>query len=175
MAARVGWQAIRARLSKSDSASLVAIIHDLYDASSDNRLFLHARVLGARGEVDKYRKLVEDAVYPDPFSRKPVKIAEAKRLIQHYRRATADEAGTADLLLTAVAAGTAQAVDLGYGDESYFASLLRMLETAMNTIQQLPPKVQSKFVARVDSIANNAARIGWGYGDAVRDLAAWPE
>jgi hypothetical protein len=175
MTARGNWKTLRMRLAKLDTASLVAVVRDLYEASPDNRRFLHARLLGGRGELDKYRRLVEDAVFPDPLSRKPVRIAEAKRLIRHYGNATGDQVGVADLLLSAVAAGTEQAADLGYGNDSYFTSLLGMLGTAVGTIQRLPAKERPAFAKRLDSIAHRAAPVGWGYGDAVREMVAWPK
>jgi len=66
--------------------------------------------------------LVADAVYPDPFSRRRVSLRDASTAITEYRRSTGDLSGTVDLMLTCLEAGTEQAADLGYGDESYFAA-----------------------------------------------------
>ena len=46
----------------------------VYRSSAENRRFLHARLLGSEMELDKYRQLVEDAIYPDPLSRHPVRV-----------------------------------------------------------------------------------------------------
>jgi hypothetical protein len=59
---------------------------------------------------------VIDAVFPDPLSRKQVRIGEAERLIRHYRLSTGDQTGGIDLMVGMVEAGTEQAADLGYGD-----------------------------------------------------------
>jgi hypothetical protein len=109
------WSSVKAQLQQLDRGPLVSLLGDLYRSSPENRRFLHARLLGSQLELDKYRKLVVDAVYLDPFSQRPVRVKEAERLIRHYRQATNDAEGTVDLMLSFVEAGTDQAADLGYG------------------------------------------------------------
>jgi hypothetical protein len=67
------WADIKTKLAGFDSKGLVGLVHDLYEASPANRRFLHARLHPSPSAVEKYRRLVADAVFPDPFSRlKPV-------------------------------------------------------------------------------------------------------
>ena len=71
-----------------DSDELIELVRDLYRTSVDNRRFLHTRVLGADVETATYRQLIVEAIYPDPLSQRPVRVAEAERLLRHYRRMT---------------------------------------------------------------------------------------
>ena len=82
------WASVKARLQQLERGALVSLLEGIYRSSPENRRFLHARLLGSQIELDKYRKLVADAVYPDPFSQRPVRVKEAERLIRHYRQAT---------------------------------------------------------------------------------------
>ncbi len=166
------WASVKARLDRRSPDSLVSLIADLYRASADNRRFLHARFLGTEVEIATYRKLVEEAIYPDPFSRRPVRIGEAQRLVRQYRQATDDIAGTIELTLTLVEAGTEQAADLGYGDERYFGALERALDAVVKDVNQLEPDALERVVARLRRVAARSAAIGWGYGDYVQDLVA---
>jgi hypothetical protein len=115
---------------------------------------------------------VIDAIYPDPLGRRRVSVAEAERLIRHYRLSTHDEPGVVDLMLSMVEAGTEQSADLGYGDESYFGSLERVLEGVVKTLPLLPASARPRVVQRLQALAARADSTGWGYGDAVREITA---
>jgi hypothetical protein len=83
-----GWAAVRKQLDSFNRASLLALVHELYDANASNRRFLEARLLTSSMSIEKYRRLVADAVYPHPFSRRQVSIRDATASITEYRRAT---------------------------------------------------------------------------------------
>src|SRR5262245_39166192 len=94
--------------------------------------------------LEKYRRLVTDAVYPAAFSRRQVSMRDATMTISEYRRSTGDVAGTVDLMLTFLEAGTEQAADLGYGDESYFGALERKLDAIAKSWPDLSPGDREK-------------------------------
>ncbi len=167
-----GWGAIKAKLKGLSVPELVALIRNLYQASPENRRFLRGRLVPTAADLEEYRGRVIDAVYPDPLSRRQVRIGEAERLIRHYRLSTGDESGAVDLMLALVEAGTEQAVDLGFGDDGYFASLERVLESAVKAIPSLPVSAQVSLVQRLRWVAERSSSTGWGYGDAVREITA---
>jgi hypothetical protein len=169
---QTGWAAIRKQLDSFDRAGLLALVHDLYDASASNRRFLAARLLTSSMSIEKYRRLVADAVYPDPFSRRQVSIRDATAAISEYQRATGDVVGTVDLMLTFVEAGTEQAADLGYGDDPYFAALERKLDTVAKLWPELSPQERCGAAKRLDWLRKRAQDIGYGYGDYVADVVA---
>ena len=109
---RSTWSEVKARLQTFDCEDLVSLVADLYDSSAANRRFLHSRLTPGSGTVEEYRRVVADAIYPDPFSTRRVSIRDAAAAITAYQRATGDASGTVDLLLTFVEAGTEQAADL---------------------------------------------------------------
>ncbi len=76
-------------------------------------------------------------------------------------------------MVSLVEAGTEQAVDLGFGDDgSYFASLERVLDSAVKAIPSLPVSAQVSLVQRLRRVAERSSSTGWGYGDAVREITA---
>lgn len=163
------WSELKQRLARKTLPELLKILRDLHDLSPANRRFLQARLLPADGDIERYRQQLRDAIYPDPFSRRPISVAAAKQVIRQYQRATADPIGTLDLRLTFVEQGTEQAVDLGFGDERYFASLESMLTVALESVRALPVEESHRFLPRIARLRDNASRIGWGYGDFVED------
>ena len=161
---------MKARLQTFDRAGLVSLLADLYDASAANRRFLHSRLTPGRGTVEEYRRLVADAIYPDPFSTRRVSIRDAAAAITDYQRATGDVSGTVDLMLTFVEAGTEQAVDLGYGDAAYFGALEKRLIAIVKAFDTLPALERANARGRLERVRARARQIGWGFGDVVDDV-----
>jgi hypothetical protein len=164
------WNQLKHQLREVPSAKLLEVIRDLYRLSSENRRFLEARFLSSNDMIERYRQLVSKAVNPDPFSRRPVSIAEAKQLIREYEQATQDPIGITDLRLTFVEQGTNQALELGYGDEKYFASLASTLNLALESMQYLPSGARQQYLPRLTDLRDRGSQLGWGYGDFLWEL-----
>ena len=170
--AEPSWGDIRKKIETFDRKGLVALVHDLYGASTANRRFLHARLLPSPSSLDRFRRLVANAIYPDPFSRRQISLRDASAAITEYRRSTGDDAGTVDLMLTFIEAGTEQAADLGYGDETYFSALENKIAAILKYWPRLLPTTQAQTASRLASVGERAKVIGWGYGDYVDDVVA---
>ena len=169
---RPSWSNVKASLSSMDRAGLVGLVRDLYEASTSNRRFLHARFVPAADTLGEYRDLVNKAVFPDPFSQRPIRLRDAAAAVIDYKRSTGDLVGVVDLLLTFVEAGTEQAADLGYGDDAYFSTLERKVDEAVSMLDALPDEARGEAVARFIRLAEYQQKIGWGYGDYLADVAA---
>jgi hypothetical protein len=161
---------MKAVLKGFSAPALLALVQDLYDVSPENRQFLQGRLLPTSAGLEKYRTRVMDAVFPDPLSRKQVRVGEAERLIRHYRLSTGDQTGVVDLMVAMVEAGTEQAADLGYANETYLAALERVLRSVVDALPSLPESARSSIVQRLRHVADRAKSTGWGYGDAVREI-----
>ena len=138
VAKRKKWSDVKARLETFDRKGLVSLLKDLYDARVDNRRFLHSRLTPGSLAIEEYRRLVADAIYPDPFSKRQVSVRDAAAAIVDYRRSTGDVSGTVDLMLTFLEAGTEQSADLGYGEEAYFQALQIRLDAVVKEFDSLP-------------------------------------
>lgn len=156
---------MKARVETFDRTGLLGLIADLYEASPANRRFLESRLFPASGAIEEYRRMVRAAIYPDPFSRRRISVRDASAVITEYRRATGDVAGTVDLMLSFVEAGTEQAVDLGYGDDAYFNALENKLNAIAKAFDELPARARCTMTARLRRVRDRGKDIGWGYGD----------
>jgi hypothetical protein len=166
------WGNVKASLDRMDRSGLVGVIHDLYKASNVNRRFLHARFVPAAPALEEYRRLVREAVFPDPLSQRPIRLRDATAAITEYKRATGDLAGTVDLMLEFVEAGTEQAADLGYGEDAYFAALERKVRDVLRSLDALPDTDRRAVIARLIKLGEYQGTIGWGYCDLLGDVAA---
>ena len=90
-----GWQNIRRQLDDWSKPALVALVKDLHDASPDNRDFLLARFQAeenASVALEKYRHKIVEQFFPARGDGK-LKLAEARKAIRDYRRATGNLTG----------------------------------------------------------------------------------
>jgi hypothetical protein len=170
------WSAIRARLATYDHAALLDVLQQMFAHSPEAQTFLASHVLGQSDHaatLDAYRQDIIDIFYPagGPSWEYGLDLPGAQRLIQIYRQATLDIAGTLELMLTLVETGTRFTNDYGDIDEVYYLALAATLAD-LSDLLQMPagrpfyPAIRERLLAINDA----AADIGWGYGDAVADL-----
>ena len=168
-----GFGRIRSTLLKQEPTELIRLIGELYRLSKENRRFVEARLGEAGKQLPVYRQFVAECLGPDPLRKgAKVRIAEAKRAISQYERATGDAAGTAELMLTFVEQGTEFAADLGYGDEDFFSALEGMLSRALDGLQRCTEQLRQSMRPRLIRLSELARDIGWGYGGFVNDVIA---
>lgn len=159
-----GWQNIRRQLDDWSKPALIALVKDLHDTSPDNRDFLLARFPAeedASAALEKYRHKIVEQFFPARGDGK-LKLAEARKAIRDYRKATGNLTGTIDLMLTYVENGTEFTHEFGDINESFYNSL----ESALNEMAQLlmreGKELYPRFRERVRRLATLADGIGWG-------------
>jgi hypothetical protein len=166
-----GWQNIRRQLDDWSKPALVALVKDLHDASPDNRDFLLARFQAeenAGAALEKYRRKIVEQFFPARGDGK-LKLAEARKAIRDYRKATGNLMGTIDLMLTYVENGTEFTHEFGDINESFYNSLESVLNEMAQQLMHDGTELYPRFRERIRRLATLADGIGWGYGDAVRD------
>ena len=171
-----GWSAIRAHLATLDKPALLALLKELHDAADVNRDLLRARCLTAPtgapdpALLEKYRRRIVDQFFPDRGFGK-LKLGEARQAVRDYRKATADEAGTRDLLLTYVEQGTAFTCMYGDITESFYNSLESAAAELQRLLQRAGAPAYAPLQERIQKVASSAGNIGWGFGDSMRGWA----
>jgi len=165
-----GWQNVRRQLDDWSKPVLIALVKDLYDASSDNRDFLQARFQteeAAGTALEKYRRKIVEQFFPARGEGK-LKLVEARKAIRDYRKATGNLTGTIDLMLTYVESGTEFTHQFGDINESFYNSLESVLNEMAQLLMREGSELYPRFRERVQRLATHADGIGWGYGDALR-------
>lgn len=166
-----GWQSVRQKLSDWSKPALIALVKDLYEVSPDNRDFLHARFQAEEDDgtaLEKYRGKIVEQFFPARGFGK-LKLAEARKAIRDYQKATGNLAGGIDLLLTYVENGTGFTREFGDINESFYNSLESVLNEMVRLLLCESPESYPRFRERIRRLATLADGIGWGYGDVVRD------
>jgi hypothetical protein len=165
------WSDVRKVLVRGDPAEFIDLIKELYDASPANRDFLHAR-FAANPDDDSalrpYLKRITTQFYPSRGYGK-LNLAEARRAIRDYRKATGNVAGTAELMLTYVENGTAFTCEYGDINSAFYSSLESVLGELVTLLCTDGRELYPRFRDRIQQLATHAGSIGWGYGDFLRE------
>lgn len=170
------WNDVRTVLASHSSVKLADLVRNLYNLSQENRDFLNARYLPSQDRLGPYKKMIDESIYPDMYSNKPIRISAAKKAISQYAKATNDKAGTLELMVYFVERGTQFTVNYGDIHEAFYSSLESMFGRVLDILKRNDPEVIERFLPRLTAIRDNAAGIGWGYHDYLRDalLGAFP-
>ena len=172
-----GWSLIRQQTKDWSRPALLALIKDLHDASSANRDFLRARFQAedAGGEaLEMFRKRIVEQFFPRRGYGK-LKLAEARKAIRDYRKATGNIAGTIDLMLTYVENGTAFTREFGDINEAYYNSLESVMNEMAGLLCKEGAELYPRFRERIRRLESQADHIGWGYGDFLREQVGFLE
>jgi hypothetical protein len=172
-----GWQNVRRHLNGWSKPALIALMKDLYEASMENRDFLQARFQAEESDsaaLEKYRRKIVNQFFPARGVGK-LKLADARKAIRDYRKATGNLENTIDLLLTYVENGTNFTLQFGDINAAFYNSL----ESALNEMVQLLwrdcPASYPRFRERIQKLETHVNHIGWGYGDSLRDRVFYLE
>jgi len=141
------------------------LVQDLYAAHPDNRTFLHTRFGLGEDVLESYKQTIDRWLWPDAFRKQDTSVAKAKQAISNYKKAVGDPAGLAELMVFYCEQASGFASDLGYQDESYFNSLVRMFEQALATATSLPNDTRDALIARLDRVRSISHKCGYGVGD----------
>lgn len=66
------WSDVKAAIADFERSALISLISDLYAYSTPNKNFLHARFSLGSDALKPYKKIIEDALFPDVMSNDPV-------------------------------------------------------------------------------------------------------
>lgn len=171
------WSDVKAAVSSFERPALLGLIADLYAFSPENKEFLHARFSLGADVLKPYKKVIEEALFPDVMSDDDVEIAVAKKAIANYGKAVGDPKGMLELMIYFVECGANFSLDTGYGDEEFFESLERMYEKAIKLLLTLDEKTVDEYYDRFEELMTSTNNIGWGFHDMLSEIfyEAFPE
>ena len=164
-----GWSSVRAQLRGWRQPALVTLIKDLYDSSSANRDFLHARFQAEQtggAALEAYRRKIIEQFFPSRGFGK-LKLAEARKAIRDYRKAAGNAAGAVELMLTFVENGTEFTLQFGDIDGPFYNHLASVLNEMVELLCQ-DAELYPRFRERSVRLERRAGNLGWGYGDHLR-------
>lgn len=166
------WTTIRAQLATLDKPELLALVKDLYQAAPGNRDFLHARYSPQEGgteALEAYRRKIVEQFFPARGFGK-LKLAEARKAIRDYRKATGQLVGTVELMMTYVENGAQFTQEYGDIDERFYDSVESVLDELAALLLGEARALYPQFKYRLTHLKHMSDGIGWGFGDHVQEV-----
>lgn len=169
---KISRRNIKARLAETEREALTALVADLYELAEENRAFIDARLRLTADPLAPFRERIKGALYPDPVSRQPIRLAAGRKALRDYRRAVGDPEGILDLLVYYVECGTRFTVEYGDTYEQFYSSLESVFDEAVTKLESADPEMVERFLPRLRVVVQSASRVGWGYYDYLTDRLA---
>ncbi len=166
------WSDVKAKLAYFDRPGLLGLVQDLYAASKENRMFLHARFDLGNDGLKPYKETIDRWLWPDVLRNQDASVVKAKQAISSYKKAAGEPAGLAELMVFYCERAVGFCSDVGYQDESYLNALVRMFEQALTVTDQLSVSERTALVARLDHTRAVGHNLGYGVGDDMDSLLA---
>jgi hypothetical protein len=166
------WSDVKAALSDIDRAGLLALVQDLYTASSDNRTFLHARFALGAEPLKPYKTIIDRWLFPDVLKDQGYSVAKAKKAIADYKKAIGHPDALAELMVYYCERASGFSNEYGMQDEGYYDALIRMFEQALEVMDTLPEARQSELLGRLDDVCQISHNFGYGVSDCMDHLLA---
>jgi hypothetical protein len=157
------WSDIKPKLADFDRAGLLGLVQDLYAVSKDNQNFLNAR-FGVGDVLGVYKATIERWLWPNVYKNQDYSVAKAKKAIADFKKAIAQPAGLAELMVFYCEQASGFSDDIGMDDVGYYDALVRMFEQALKLTMTLPEAQREEFLERLEDIRAWGQGMGWGLG-----------
>lgn len=159
------WSDVKAKLADFDRAGLLGLVQDLYAASKDNQIFLHARFGLGKDVLKPYKVTIDRWLCPDVYKNQDYSVAKAKKPIADYKKAIGQQVGLAELMVFYCEQAIGFSSEFGLDDEGYYSALVRMFEQALKVVVNLPEPQRESFLDRLNDVRVMGRNVGWGVGD----------
>ena len=164
------WSDVKARLHGFSQDGLVALIHDLYLAGKDNRVFLHTRFALDGDALEPYKRAIDRWIFPDIFRNAPHSVSKAKAAISDYKKATGDVPGLVELMVFYCERAASFSSEVALDDAGYHDALVRMFGRALDAIPGLPGRERIVMLARLNEVRDICEDVGFGVAEDMAGL-----
>lgn len=164
---KISWSDIKRSVSDYGKEEFIRLIGDLYSLNQENKRFLESRCIPSPDRLTPYKEIISDAVFPDMYSNKPIRLSVGKKAISDYKKATHDPVGVIELMVYFLESGTGFTVAYGDIDGPFYSSIGSMMKSIIDALLKSGPDVQDMFIPRLKQVVLDARGIGWGYYDEI--------
>jgi hypothetical protein len=157
---------------------LIALPHELYNLSEENRRFLHARLLpqAADQTLADAERALDRLLSPSAVFNGRFRHADAKRVVDQFEKASDDPALVADLLIADLEMSFETFGEVG-GFEPMVDHLYATLRRLDEMLVAIPPRFLASRASRLNRMAERwSASFGYGISDELVGFATvWNE
>lgn len=133
------WPELKKRLQALDKTALIAMVKALHEATSENRALIASRLAPAAEDaaerLERFRPRIREPFFPASGGTGGLNFSDARKAIREYRKASADIAGTIDLMLTFVESGVEFALLYGEVDDAFTEGIEDMVVATVKLLR----------------------------------------
>lgn len=159
-------------LKNQDDECLKDEILTLYKTFEVVREFYIPRIAPSNTEkvIEKYRKILEKQFYSHSNKRyfPELNYSIARKAISDFKKINSDPLAVINLQLTYVEYGVKCTLEYGDIDKRFYNSMESMFRKTLKDMQE--HELLDVFEKRCLAIQKTTHDLGWGFGDAIRDL-----
>ncbi len=162
---------LKKQLKAYDQKELIDLVVEMFKANKDVQNYLSSKFLGDEVNEElfkKARKKIENKFFPDRGFGK-LRLAEAKKEITAFKKATNDEKRTVDLMLFYVEQGVEFTNSFGDINEGFYVSLVRMFDQVAVECDR-NEVLYREFSSRLSRVVSKAQGTGWGFEEALSEI-----
>ena len=164
------WINVKSKLVKFDRAGLLALVHDMYAANSDNQAFLHTRFELGGDALQRYKQTIAHWLWPELSKNQDISVAKAKKAITDYKKAIGQPEGLVELMVFYCEQAAGFSVEVGLQHDGYFNTLVRMFEQTLKACVGLGTAQRDAVHKRLDAVRQISHDFGYGVGDDMDEL-----
>nr|CRH04701.1 Conserved protein of unknown function [Candidatus Magnetococcus massalia] len=167
----LSWKDLKSEICYFNQNDLIKLIGELYALNKENKHYLEAKFDSSPRRLEPYKKIIEEAVYPDVYKNKPIRISVGKKAISDYKKSRPDDlVGHLELMVHFVELANRFTVNFGDIDAGFYTSVERMFEKVTEILKKCPSEIQDEYIPRLEDVDSSANGIGWGYPDTISSL-----
>lgn len=161
---------LKKQLKNYDQKELIDLIVEIFKANKEVQNFLSSEFLGDEVIDDlfkKARKKIKNEFFPDRGDAK-LRLAEAKKVINEFKKATKDEKRTVDLMLFYVEQGVEFTNVYGDINEGFYSSMVKMFEQVAMECDR-DEELYKEFSDRLYHVVTNSEGPGYWFHEDIVD------
>jgi hypothetical protein len=161
---------LKKQLKNYDQKELIDLIVEVFKTNKEVQNFLSSKFLGDEVIEDlfqKARKKIENEFFPDRGDAK-LRLAEAKKVINEFKKATKDEKRTVELMLFYVEQGVEFTNSYGDISEGFYSSMVKMFEQVAIECDR-DEELYREFANRLEAVISESRGTGWWFHENLVD------
>jgi hypothetical protein len=164
------WTNVKKAIEAHGPDEAIKLVGDLYRFSKANQDFIHTRYSIGSDTLKPYKKIIDDSIYPDMYSNKPLRISRAKAAVADYKKAVGDPIGETELLIYFAESGNEVATSYGDMDWPFYSAVIDAYQAAIKNVKALPEASLGPFKERLEKIMLTSKKAAGGYQDRILEL-----
>lgn len=161
---------LKKRLNEYEHKELIELVVEIFKANKEVQNYLSSKFLGDEVIEEIYkvaRKKIKDEFFPERGFGK-LRLADAKKEITAFKKATKDDKRTVDLMLFYVEQGVDFTCSYGDINENFYSSMVKMFDQVAMECDR-DEELYQEFSTRLRNVISNTEGIGWGFHEALVD------